>query len=60
MPVAQNVWCPLPCMTCHNFDREIRHRCVFCALRICESCYQGLQKCQNRSLAELMKTLNFD
>lgn len=60
MPIAQNEWCPLPCQTCHNFDREIRHRCVFCCLRVCESCYQGLQKNSNRSLAELMKTLNFD
>ncbi|KAJ5180412.1 hypothetical protein N7492_003622 [Penicillium capsulatum] len=60
MPVAQNEWCPLRCQTCHKFDREIRHRCVFCCLRICEACYQGLQKCPNRSLAELMKTLNFD
>lgn len=60
MPIAQNEWCPLPCQTCHKFDREIRHRCVFCCLRVCESCYQGLQKGPNRSLAELMKTLNFD
>ncbi|KAJ5286866.1 hypothetical protein N7478_002552 [Penicillium angulare] len=57
MPVAQNVWCPLPCQTCHKFDREIRHRCVFCCLRICESCYQMLQKCQHRSLPELMDKL---
>lgn len=57
MPTAQNVWCPIPCQTCHKFDREIKHRCVFCAMRICESCYQGLQKCKNRSLAELMSKL---
>ncbi|KAJ5246990.1 hypothetical protein N7468_001973 [Penicillium chermesinum] len=54
MPTAQNVWCPLPCMTCQKFDRETRHRCVFCCLRICESCYQGLQKCRHRSLQELL------
>ncbi|CAI7579845.1 unnamed protein product [Penicillium manginii] len=26
MPIAQNVWCPVPCMTCHKKDQEIRHR----------------------------------
>lgn len=57
MPVAQNVWCPLPCQTCHKFNREIRHRCVFCCLRVCEGCYQALQKCKNRSLSELMQKL---
>lgn len=57
MPVAQNVWCPLPCQTCHKFNREIRHRCVFCCLRVCEGCYQALQKCKNRSLNELMQKL---
>ncbi|KAJ5177506.1 uncharacterized protein N7500_000205 [Penicillium coprophilum] len=54
MPVAQNTWCPIPCMTCQKFDLEIRHRCVFCCLRICESCYQTLQKCKNRSVEELV------
>ncbi|CAG7935823.1 unnamed protein product [Penicillium nalgiovense] len=54
MPVAQNTWCPMPCMTCQKFDMEIRHRCVFCCLRICESCYQTLQKCKNRSVEELV------
>ncbi|KAJ5199624.1 hypothetical protein N7491_009578 [Penicillium cf. griseofulvum] len=54
MPVAQNTWCPMPCMTCQKFDLEVRHRCVFCCLRICESCYQTLQKCKNRSLEELV------
>lgn len=57
MPVAQNVYCPVPCMTCHKFDREIRHRCVFCCLRICENCHQALLKCKDRSLAELMASL---
>ncbi|CAI7594709.1 unnamed protein product [Penicillium viridicatum] len=57
MPVAQNTWCPMPCMTCQKFDIEIRHRCVFCCLRICESCYQILQKCKNRSVEELVDQL---
>ncbi|KAJ5876086.1 uncharacterized protein N7529_001670 [Penicillium soppii] len=54
MPVAQNTWCPMPCMTCQKFDTEIRHRCVFCCLRVCEGCYQMLQKCKNRSVEELV------
>lgn len=57
MPMAQNVYCPVPCMTCHKFDREIRYRCVFCCLRVCESCHQTLMKCKDRSLAELMASL---
>ncbi|KAE8145132.1 hypothetical protein BDV25DRAFT_76948 [Aspergillus avenaceus] len=58
MPTANNVWHALPCMTCQKYDREIRHRCVFCCLRICASCYQTLQKCPNRSLAQLMETIS--
>lgn len=54
MPIAANVWHAVPCMTCHKSDREIRHRCVFCCLRICEDCYQGLQKCPRRSLNDLL------
>ncbi|KAE8141461.1 hypothetical protein BDV38DRAFT_237985 [Aspergillus pseudotamarii] len=57
MPIANNLWHPLPCMTCQKYDREIRYRCVFCCLRICAGCYQALQKCPNRSLEQLMKTM---
>ncbi|KAJ5902406.1 hypothetical protein N7495_002934 [Penicillium taxi] len=57
MPVAQNQWYSLPCMTCQKFDREVRHRCVFCCLRICGSCHKSLQKLQNHSLGQLMKNL---
>lgn len=57
MPVAQNAWCPVPCMTCQKMDREIRHRCVFCCLRVCEGCYLALQRCRGRLLAELMSQL---
>ncbi|EAW15098.1 uncharacterized protein ACLA_057540 [Aspergillus clavatus NRRL 1] len=54
---ANNVWYSLPCMTCQKFDREMRYRCVFCCLRICAACHQGLQKCPNRSLAEFMSSM---
>ncbi|PYH46674.1 uncharacterized protein BP01DRAFT_355669 [Aspergillus saccharolyticus JOP 1030-1] len=57
MPPANNAWYALPCMTCQKFDHEVRHRCVFCCLRICGGCYQALQKCPNRSLAQLMRSL---
>lgn len=57
MPVAQNTWCPVPCMTCQKADREIRHRCVFCCLRVCEGCFLALQRCRGRSLGELMGQL---
>jgi hypothetical protein len=55
MPVAQNAWCAQPCYACQKFDMEIRHRCVFCCLRVCEGCYQTLQKCKTRSLKELLE-----
>ncbi|KAL4902509.1 hypothetical protein BDW74DRAFT_157932 [Aspergillus multicolor] len=58
MPAAGNVWYALPCMTCQKFDREIRHRCVFCCLRVCADCFQTLQKCQRRSLTQLMETIS--
>lgn len=58
MPATGNVWYALPCMTCRKFDREIRHRCVFCCLRVCADCYQALQKCPRRSLAQLMETIS--
>lgn len=54
MPTSANVWYAVPCMTCQKLDREVRHRCVFCCLRVCEGCYRGLQKCQRRSLEELL------
>ncbi|KKK23040.1 hypothetical protein AOCH_007066 [Aspergillus ochraceoroseus] len=60
MPTSNNVWYALPCMTCQKFDREIRHRCVFCCLRVCADCFQALQKCPRRSLAQLMETLSVD
>lgn len=58
MPVANNVWYALPCMTCQKFDREIRHRCVFCCLRVCADCFQTLKNCPRRSLAQLMETIS--
>ncbi|PWY72522.1 hypothetical protein BO94DRAFT_539199 [Aspergillus sclerotioniger CBS 115572] len=57
MPPANNVWHTLPCMTCLKFDREVRHRCVFCCLRICAGCFQALQACPNRSLTQLMESI---
>jgi len=57
MPAAANVWYALPCMTCQKFDREIRHRCVFCCLRVCADCFQALKKIPRRSLAQLMETI---
>ncbi|KAL4888101.1 hypothetical protein BDV59DRAFT_189276 [Aspergillus ambiguus] len=55
---ANNQWYPLPCMTCQKFDREMRFRCVFCCLRVCGGCLEGLRKCPRRSLAQLMETMS--
>ncbi|KAL2814760.1 hypothetical protein BJX63DRAFT_420637 [Aspergillus granulosus] len=60
MPAAANVWYALPCMTCQKFDREIRHRCVFCCLRVCADCFQALKKIPQRSLAQLMETIEIN
>ncbi|CAL5868670.1 uncharacterized protein PFLUO_LOCUS2897 [Penicillium psychrofluorescens] len=57
MPVSKNVWHPVPCMLCQKRDTEIRHRCVFCDLRVCEGCFKTLQKCPRRSLQEMMGSL---
>ncbi|KAL3465393.1 hypothetical protein BJX64DRAFT_64998 [Aspergillus heterothallicus] len=58
MPAAANVWYALPCMTCQKFDREIRHRCVFCCLRVCADCFQALKRIPRRSLTQLMETID--
>lgn len=57
MAPSNNYWYPVPCMTCQKQDRETRYRCVFCCLRICGSCHQGLIKCEGRSLAAFMKNV---
>ncbi|KAJ5612614.1 hypothetical protein N7510_005808 [Penicillium lagena] len=57
MPVSQNVWHPVPCMACQKRDTEIRHRCVFCDLRICQGCYKKLVQSRQRSLQEMMGSL---
>ncbi|KAL4969238.1 uncharacterized protein BDV14DRAFT_101224 [Aspergillus stella-maris] len=57
MHKAGNVWYALPCMACQKFDREIRHRCVFCCLRVCSRCFEELKKMPRRSLAQLMETI---
>ncbi|KAJ9195454.1 hypothetical protein DTO164E3_6767 [Paecilomyces variotii] len=56
MPVANNYWYSVPCMTCRKVDQQSRYRCTFCCLRICGDCFQGLQKCNDRSLAEFLDT----
>ncbi|KAL1854735.1 hypothetical protein Plec18167_008598 [Paecilomyces lecythidis] len=56
MPVANNYWYSVPCMTCQKVDQQSRYRCTFCCLRVCGDCFQGLQKCKNRSLDEFLET----
>lgn len=40
----------IPCMTCKILDRDIRWRCSFCDLRICERCMYFLSKTPGREL----------
>lgn len=55
MPVANNYWYSVPCMACQKVDQQYRYRCTFCCLRICGDCFQSLQRCKDRSLAELLE-----
>lgn len=55
MRMANNIWYPVPCMACQKHDQEIRYRCVFCCLRVCNGCFQVLQRCQRRSLRKLLE-----
>ncbi|RAO72723.1 uncharacterized protein BHQ10_008735 [Talaromyces amestolkiae] len=58
MPATSNVWYATACMTCKKVDQEVRHRCTFCCMRICAACFEGLRKCKNRDLRELMGNLS--
>ncbi|KAK2759096.1 hypothetical protein FQN54_003195 [Arachnomyces sp. PD_36] len=55
--MSRNIYYPVPCMTCHAVDREVRWKCTFCCLRVCASCVEGLRACQRRSLKEFLGTL---
>jgi len=55
--VSNNVRYPVPCMTCLKSDQQLRWRCTFCCLRICGDCVQAIQKCEARSLKELLESV---
>jgi hypothetical protein len=55
--MSRNVYYPVPCMTCHVVNREVRWRCTFCCLRVCAQCIEGIRSCKRRSLKEFMETL---
>jgi len=55
--VSNNVRYPVPCMTCLKSDKQLRWRCTFCCLRICGDCIQAIQKCEARSLKELLESV---
>ena len=55
MTVSSNEHCPLPCMVCEGqTDKSQMWKCPWCCLRICESCYKGLESCKNRNLGEFL------
>lgn len=58
LAMSRNIYYPVPCMTCHTVDREVRWKCTFCCLRVCASCVEGLRACQRRSLKEFLGTLS--
>ena len=55
--MSRNVYYPVPCMTCHVVNREVRWRCTFCCLRVCAQCVEGIRSCKRRSLKEFMETM---
>ena len=45
---------PVPCMACGVEDEQVRHKCVWCCLRICGACMDRLDKVERRDLKVLV------
>jgi len=51
-----NIHCPLSCQTCHKQDTEIRWKCKWCYLRVCNKCMSYLSE-NDRDLERLLDYL---
>lgn len=57
MQYSKNKFYPVPCMTCGLAEPNHRWRCLWCALRVCESCMAEFE-IKKRNLEELMTWLD--
>ncbi|OCK76895.1 hypothetical protein K432DRAFT_385101 [Lepidopterella palustris CBS 459.81] len=46
---------PVPCMMCYKDDSEDRWSCSWCALRICTTCREGLERVPGRSVQRMLE-----
>jgi hypothetical protein len=51
---SSNMHAPVPCMTCHREDKEMRWRCTWCCLRICGGCMETLGSIPDRDLKGML------
>ncbi|MCJ1478427.1 hypothetical protein MMC13_007107 [Lambiella insularis] len=54
MNPSKNDLAPVPCMTCHADDSELRWKCSWCCLRICVKCMEILEGTTGRNLDTLI------
>ncbi|KAL8842650.1 MAG: hypothetical protein Q9170_000425 [Blastenia crenularia] len=54
---AKNTHHPVPCMTCGVSDEHVRWKCVWCCLRVCDGCMEGLKKIEGRDLSALVRNV---
>lgn len=51
---SSNVHAPVPCMTCHVEDKEMRWKCTWCCLRVCDKCMETLDGVPDRDLKGML------
>jgi len=51
---SSNIHAPVPCMTCHREDKEMRWKCTWCCLRICGGCMETLGSIPDRDLTVIL------
>lgn len=57
MKRSNNIYAPVPCMTCRIDDTEMRWKCTWCCLRICAACMQKLENVRGKDLTTLIQRL---
>ena len=53
---SRNDIAQVPCMACHVDDKELRWKCSWCCLRICNRCMEVLDEAKDRDLSTLLQT----
>lgn len=57
MQLSRNIYAPVPCMTCHQDDQDLRWTCTWCCLRICHQCLGVLENSKGRALSEVLSAV---